>query len=67
MKVRATATGYYGILRVPGTDSAEFDVPEGSTATWFEPVNKRKKAKEVGEENAASAEFDYSGIDPRLI
>lgn len=38
MKVRATKTGYFDGLRIPDTDTAEFEVPEGSSATWFEPV-----------------------------
>ena len=43
MKVKALDRGYHGALREPGD---EFDVPEGSKATWFEPtapeVEKKK-------------------------
>lgn len=38
MKVKATAPGFYGQLRLPDTDSAEFEVPDGSKASWFAPV-----------------------------
>ncbi|MDR3005203.1 MAG: hypothetical protein LBV14_13330 [Acidovorax sp.] len=40
MRVRAIQTGFYGCLRVPGTDSEEFDVPDGEKATWFAPVEQ---------------------------
>ena len=49
MKVKAIATGFYGFLRQPGD---EFDVPEGETATWFEPIRaaaERKKPKASAE------------------
>ena len=36
MKVVALKPGYLGKLRQPGD---EFDVPEGSTASWFAPVD----------------------------
>lgn len=35
MKVIALKEGYFGKLRMPGD---EFDVPEGSKASWFVPV-----------------------------
>ena len=35
MLVRATADGFYGFLRHEGD---VFEVPDGETATWFEPV-----------------------------
>lgn len=35
MRVIATAVGFFDNLRQPGE---EFDVPEGSKATWFKPV-----------------------------
>lgn len=35
MKVIATKRGYLGKLREVGE---EFDVPEGSTGSWFQPV-----------------------------
>lgn len=45
MRVRATAPGFYGILRIPGEPNDEFDVPDGSKATWFEPVEPTKKSR----------------------
>jgi len=36
MKVVALKPGYLGKLRQPGD---EFDVPEGSKASWFAPVD----------------------------
>jgi hypothetical protein len=39
MEVIATKKGYFGKLREPG---ATFDVPDKSTASWFEPVEKPK-------------------------
>lgn len=39
MQVIATKKGYFGKLREPG---ATFDVPDKSTASWFEPVEKFK-------------------------
>lgn len=41
MKVIATKLGYLGKLRQPGD---EFEVPEGSKSSWFEPV-KQEHAK----------------------
>ena len=36
MKAKATATGYYGgVLRYAGD---VFDVPDGESALWFEPI-----------------------------
>lgn len=35
MKVIATKTGFMGRLRHPGE---EFDVPEGTCGSWFEPA-----------------------------
>lgn len=35
MRVIVTAPGFWGQLHQPGE---EFDVPEGSKATWFKPV-----------------------------
>lgn len=36
MKVRATQRGQYGCVREVGD---EFEVPEGLTGSWFEPVD----------------------------
>ena len=40
MKVIATQAGYFGKLRQPGD---EFDVPDGTKGSWFEPVKKPAK------------------------
>lgn len=40
MRVRAIQTGFHGCLRVPGTDSEEFDVQDGAKATWFVRVDQ---------------------------
>lgn len=49
MRVRAINTGFYNSLNIPGTDSEEFDVPDGEKASWFVPVTeagtKGKKGK----------------------
>ena len=37
MKVIATKQGYFGKLRDVGD---EFEVPEGSKASWFQPVEQ---------------------------
>ena len=42
MRVRAIETGYFGCLRVPGTDTEEFEVPNGAKATWFVPVEQKQ-------------------------
>lgn len=39
MRVRALETGYDNVaVREPGD---EFEMPEGSSAHWFEPVNAK--------------------------
>lgn len=43
MKVVATAKGYLGSIREPGD---VFDVPEGTTGSWFDPVPVEPKAAE---------------------
>lgn len=48
MKVRALRTGFFGGRRRPGT---VFDVPEGSTGSWFVPV-------EVPEEQAPTIDAE---------
>ena len=42
MKVIATKFGYFGKLRQPGD---EFEVPEGSKASWFQPVEQKANGK----------------------
>ncbi|MGL4350140.1 MAG: hypothetical protein ACRCT2_06165 [Plesiomonas shigelloides] len=43
MLVIAKVRGYFDGIREPGD---KFNVPDGSKATWFEPVEKSKEAKE---------------------
>lgn len=40
MKVIASKQGYFGKLREPGDT---FDVPDGSKASWFAPVDAAAK------------------------
>jgi hypothetical protein len=51
MKVIAKQLGYFGKLREPGD---EFEVPEGSKASWFVPVekveSKKPKANDTGKD-----------------
>ena len=44
MRVRANKTGYFNGLHIPDTDSAEFEVPNGTKGSWFEPVAPAKAA-----------------------
>lgn len=43
--VKAITKGYYdGVLREPDQgENSEFHVPEGATASWFEPVKSSGK------------------------
>ena len=42
MKVIATKLGYFGKLREPGD---EFEVPDGTKGSWFEPVKPTAEGK----------------------
>lgn len=42
MEVIATSKGYHGKLREIGD---KFEVPNGSKASWFAPVEEKGKAK----------------------
>ena len=42
MKVIATKQGYFGKLREPGD---EFEVPEGTKGSWFQPVEQKANGK----------------------
>lgn len=42
MQVIAIKQGYHGKLRQPDD---KFDVPEGSKATWFVPVEQKAEGK----------------------
>lgn len=44
MKVIALKQGYFGRLREPGH---EFEVPDGTTASWFEPVKQQQQKPEA--------------------
>lgn len=52
MKVIALKQGYFGKLRQLGD---EFDVPEGSKASWFEPVKPKTEGKKSKEHAADKA------------
>jgi len=45
MRVRAIQTGFYNSLRIPDTDSAEFEVPDGTKGSWFQPVEQKANGK----------------------
>ena len=53
MKVIATQTGYFGKLRYAGE---VFEVPEGTTGTWFKPEDEEEPAKRKPGRPAKSAE-----------
>lgn len=62
MKVIATKQGYLGKLRQPGD---EFEVPDGTKGSWFEPVKQKaedKKAKQ-GEKSADKSANDKPADD----
>lgn len=42
MKVIATKLGYFGKLREPGD---EFEVPDGTKGSWFQPVEQKVNGK----------------------
>ena len=42
MKVIATKLGYFGKLRQPGD---EFEVPDGTKGSWFQPVEQKASGK----------------------
>ena len=42
MKVIATKQGYFGKLREPGD---EFEVPDGTKGSWFQPVGQKANGK----------------------
>lgn len=42
MKVIATKQGYFGKLREPGD---EFEVPDGTKGSWFQPVEQKANGK----------------------
>ena len=61
MRVRANKTGYFNGLHIPDTDSAEFDVPNGTKGSWFDPVKKGNKAAEAPAADAPAADQDGAG------
>ena len=42
MKVIATKLGYFGKLREPGD---EFEVPDDTKGSWFQPVEQKANGK----------------------
>ena len=42
MKVIAIKLGYFGKLREPGD---EFEVPDGTKGSWFQPVEQKANGK----------------------
>ena len=42
MKVITTKLGYFGKLRQPGD---EFEVPDGTKGSWFQPVEQKANGK----------------------
>ena len=42
MKMIATKLGYFGKLREPGD---EFEVPDGTKGSWFQPVEQKANGK----------------------
>ena len=42
MKVLATKLGYFGKLREPGD---EFEVPDGTKGSWFQPIEQKANGK----------------------
>ena len=42
MKVIATKLGYFGKLREPDD---EFEVPDGTKGSWFQPVEQKANGK----------------------
>ncbi len=52
MRVIATKTGYFGKVREPGD---EFEVPAGTSGSWFAPVKTTEKPAR-GKKGEADAE-----------
>lgn len=53
MKVIATKLGYFGKLREPGD---EFEVPDGTKGSWFQPVEQKASGKGGKKPEAPAAE-----------
>jgi len=53
VKVKATNPGFYGSYR---EIDAEFDVQDGETASWFEPVKTEKQTSKKGDAKPVDAE-----------
>jgi len=52
MKVKAVKPGFFGKLRDPGD---EFEVPEGTKASWFAPVEQEQPVAKPKEPAKAQA------------
>ena len=72
MQVIAIKPGFYGQLRTPGTDSAEFDVPDGSKASWFVPAKQgdepegKPAPKPAAKPRRAAAPRKHLALDRQL-
>lgn len=61
MRVIATATGFDGKRIQPA--GAEFEVPDGSKASWFKPAESAKVGKARKSEAADAAASEPKGSD----
>lgn len=55
MKVIATKLGYFGKLRQPGD---EFEVPDGTKGSWFQPVEQKSRGKKADTHDAPTGDAD---------
>ena len=59
MRVVASSIGYFGSVRVAGD---EFDVPQGTTGSWFAPVTTAEaESKPAGKAKRKSADAEPAG------
>lgn len=63
MRVRAIAKGFFGHLREVG---AEFEVPDGAKASWFEPVDGEVVVEKPAK-RAAGGKASGAGGDADVI
>ena len=55
MKVTAIKQGYFGKLRAVGD---EFEVPEGTKGSWFQPVKQKPAESDKAKAKAADKPAD---------
>lgn len=60
MKVTATKAGFHGRFRTPGE---EFDVPDGSKASWFKPTKELEADVKRTHATATQATADKAKAD----